>query len=780
MLTLKNIVKIYQSKALEVTALKGINLSFREKEFVSILGPSGCGKTTMLNIIGGLDRYTDGDLIIDGISTKTYQDKEWDTYRNHRIGFVFQNYNLIGHLSVIENVALALTLSGSSREIRLEKAKEVLIDVGLEDQLYKKPNQLSGGQQQRVSIARALVNDPDILLADEPTGAIDSKTAEIIMNLLKKISRKRLVIMVTHNPELAHTYSDRIITMLDGEVQEDTAPSKDKVLNEAFETNQKTAMKYFTALGLSFKNLLTKKIRTIITAFAGSIGIIGIALILSVSNGFQIYIGEVQQELLSAVPITIDEQTLILPDTLPTGPPIFNDNNPAPLFPDDLFVTPFTPVERTSNYTHFNVLTDEYMTHLDNLDASLYQEMTYNYDIDPLLIRQVGDSYQRIFSGSIQMRQLNVDEKPLLENQYDVLSGRYPDSDALEMVIVVSNRNQLRDFVLENLGFVDDQDQLLDEITFETLSNLAFKLVHSGIYYEQREDGYFYTNARDAYLHPDAIDINIVGILRVKEGVDTPILREGFGYSQAVSQYILDNSFDASIVEALEANLIEGNITGTYHRVTSDDTYDSKNQLIDDIQRLGGRQFPSNITIYANDFEAKELIAAYLSSYNDEFEDDEFYLKIIHTDFTQTFTSYLSQIVNNITLLLVGLSGISLLVSSVLIGIITYVSVIERTKEIGILRAIGARKKDITRVFNAETIIIGFLSGTFGIGVTLIINPIINGIIENLAEIQNLSVLNPLTGLLLIVLSIALTLIAGFIPAKIASRKDPVVALRTE
>ncbi len=780
MLTLKNITKVYESKTLKVDALKGINLSFRTKEFVSILGPSGCGKTTLLNLIGGLDRYTDGDLIIDGISTKTYHDKEWDTYRNHRIGFVFQNYHLIQHLSVIENVALALTLSGSSRETRLNKAKHALIEVGLEDQLYKKPNQLSGGQQQRVSIARALVNDPDILLADEPTGAIDSKTAEKIMNLLKAISKNRLVIMVTHNPELAKTYSDRIITMLDGLVTEDSMPSEGEQQADAYEMNPKTAMRYVTALGLSFKNLLTKKVRTIITALAGSIGIIGIALILSVSNGFQLYIRDVQQELLSAVPITIDETTLVLPDTLPTGPPIFNDNNPAALFPDDSFVTPFTPVERTSNYTHFNVLTNEYMTYLEKLDNTLYQEMTYQYDIDPLLIRQVNESYQRIFSGSIQMRQLNVDEIELLENQYDVLSGRYPNRDALEMVIVVSNRNQLRDFVLKNLGFVDEKDQLLEEVSFETLSNLTFKLVHSGIYYEEGGDGFFDTNAKDAYLHPDAVEMNIVGILRIKEGVETPLLREGFGYSQAVSDYILENSAHAPIVEALEASLAEGNITGTYQRVTRDDTYDSRNQIITDIHRLGGTQFPTNITIYANDFEAKESIAAYLSAYNEQFEDDEFYLKIIHTDFTQTFTSYLSQIVNNITYLLVGLSGISLIVSSVLIGIITYVSVIERTKEIGILRAIGARKKDITRVFNAETIIIGFLSGTFGIIVTLILNPIINGIIENLAEIKDLAILNPATAILLIVLSVALTLIAGFIPAKIASRKDPVVALRTE
>ncbi|MGA0351788.1 MAG: ATP-binding cassette domain-containing protein [Acholeplasmataceae bacterium] len=780
MLILKDIVKIYQSKDLQVTALKKINVSFRDKEFVSILGPSGCGKTTLLNLIGGLDRYTEGDLVIDGISTKTYGDAQWDTYRNHRIGFVFQSYHLIGHLSVIENVALALTLSGTSREERLEKAAAVLKDVGLEDQLQKFPNQLSGGQQQRVSIARALVNDPDILLADEPTGAIDSKTAEKIMSILKEISKTRLVIMVTHNPNLANTYSDRIIKILDGEVLEDSHPLVESEIEENIETNQKTAMSYMTALGLSFKNLMTKKIRTLITAIAGSIGIIGIALILSVSNGFQIYIGSVQQELLSAVPITIDEQTIVLPDSIPTGPPIFTDTNTAELFPSVPFVTPYTPVQQISNYTHFNVLTEDYMTYLEQLDSTLYQELTYDYDIEPLVIREIDGSYRRISSGSIQMRQLDVDEEALLDAQYDVLYGRFPDSDALEMVIVVSDRNQLRDFVLENLGFVDDEDQLLDEILFDDLVNLTFKLVHSGIYYAQGEDGYFYANAEQAYMHEEAVNLNIVGILRVKEGLDNEVLREGFGYSQAVSQYVLSNSMDASVVQALEASLEAGGNEGPYTSVFSDDTYQSKSDVVNVIQWLGGSQFPSQITIYANDFEAKETISAYLSAYNDQFADDEVYMKIIHTDFTQTFTSYLSQIVSNVTLLLVGLSGISLVVSSVLIGIITYVSVIERTKEIGILRALGARKKDITRVFNAETMIVGFLAGSIGIIVTVILNPIINGVIANVADIRNLSVLDPVTGLLLIVLSIALTLIAGFIPAKIASRKDPVVALRTE
>jgi putative ABC transport system permease protein len=775
MLELIKIKKIYPLKSNDVMALKDVTLTFREKEFVSILGPSGCGKTTMLNIIGGLDRYTEGDLRIDGISTKAFKDPDWDQYRNHRIGFVFQNYHLIPHLSVIENVALALTLSGETKSIRLEKAKKALVSVGLSDQLLKKPNQLSGGQQQRVAIARALVNDPDIILADEPTGAIDSKTSEMIMTLLKEISTTRLVIMVTHNPDLAKHYSDRIIEFLDGEVISDSKPHNTKANDEQIHVKKKTAMSYLTALSLSLKNLLTKKIRTVITAFAGSIGIIGIALILSISNGFQLYITNVQQELLSAVPITIEEQTLILPDTLPTGPPIFEDTNTAPLFPNGLFVTPYTPVQQISNYTHFNVLTEDYMSYLEGLDASLYQDVTYRYDVEPFILRELDGAVRRVSSGSIRMRQLNTDNPELIASQYDVLYGRLPQDDALEMVIIVSNRNQLRDFILNNLGFEGEE-----EILFEDLVNMDFKLVHSGIYYQQDENGKFYSDANIAYTSDEAVKLRIVGVIRIQEGVDSELLSEGFGYTQAVIDHILDVSEDAPIIAALQANLDAGGTEGPYLSVFDDSTYTRRSDVINLLQYLGAKQFPSRITIYANDFAAKEDVAAYLSAYNDDIPDSEVYRKIIHTDFTQTLSSYLSQIVTNITYLLVALSGISLLVSSVLIGIITYVSVIERTKEIGVLRAIGARKKDITRVFNAETMIIGFLSGSLGIIVTMILNPIINRLIENLAEIKNIAVLNPLTAIILILLSIALTLIAGFIPAKIASRKDPVVALRTE
>ena len=772
MLILKDISKIYTLKNQEVHALKHVSVAFEKKGFVSILGPSGCGKTTLLNIIGGIDQYTDGDLIIDGISTKLFKDKDFDAYRNHHIGFVFQNYHLIKHLNILDNVALSLSLSGASKEDRLDQAIKVLKEVGLEDKLYNKPNELSGGQQQRVAIARALVNNPSIILADEPTGAIDSKTALPIMELLKRISKDRLVIMVTHNPELALEYSGRIIEFLDGEIVKDSQPAEFKT-EEPKAFIIKSAMAFKTAIKLSFKNLLTKKIRTLIVAFSGSIGIIGIALILSISNGFNIYIQNIQRELLSSVPITIERQTLVLPDFLPTGPPIFTETNKAPLFPTLPFVYPFTPVQRISNYTHFNVLTDEYMTYLNNMDSTLYADISYNYQAEPLIILKEENSYRRVSANAIRLQALNTNNVDLIESQYDVLAGRFPDETQKEIVIVVSSRNQLRDFIFDNLGFDDE------EVSFNTLLSLQLKLVHSGIYYVKQNNGFFTGAPEASFNHVEASDVNIVGILRIKEGIDTPLLSEGFGYTKALMSYVLTESKDAEIIQAFKLSLIEGG-DGPFKSVYNNSVYDRRIDVTNELNRLGDTQFPSKITIYPNDFETKTGVANYLNRFNDQFSEDETFKKIIYTDFTQTFTSYLGQIVTNITLLLVGLSSISLLVSSILIGIITYVSVIERTKEIGVLRALGARKKDISRVFNAETLIVGFLAGTIGIIITLLLNPIVNFVISSLADINNLSILPVQTGLYLILLSIALTLIAGFIPAKIASRKDPVVALRTE
>lgn len=772
MLEIKDISKTYILKHQRVDALKHVSLSFDSQGFVSILGPSGCGKTTLLNIIGGMDRYTSGDLVIDGVSTKGFQDRDFDAYRNHHIGFVFQQYFLIKHLNVLDNVALSLSLSGQSKEIQLEKAKKVLKDVGLEDKLYNKPNTLSGGQQQRVAIARALVNNPKIILADEPTGAIDSKTSEPIMKLLKEISKTRLVIMVTHNPLLASEYSDRIIEFLDGEVIQDSNPKMIETQSPKRATI-KSAMSFIMALKLSFKNLTTKTLRTLIVAFSGSIGIIGIGLILSISNGFSLYINDVQKDLLSSVPITIDRQTIVLPDLIPTGPPIFTETNNSPLFPTLPEIYPFTPTPRVSNYTHFNVFNDTYMEYFTELDNTLYEDITYQYDAEPLIILNEEDTYRRISANSIRLTQLKTDSNNLLESQYDVLEGRLPNDDALEMVIVVSNRNQLRDFILTNLGFDDDV------ISFDEILSLSLKLVHSGIHYTIQPSGYYSSNAENSFHHPDAVDIQIVGILRVKESVENPILQEGFGYTSKVINHVLESSTDAPIVKSLEL-ILETYSEGPYPSVYNDNMFERRVDVQNEINRLGGKQFPSNITIYPKDFESKLAITTYLNAYNDQFNENETFKKIIYTDFTQTFTSYLGQIVSNITLLLVGLSSISLMVSSILIGIITYVSVIERTKEIGILRALGARKKDITRVFNAETLLVGFLAGSIGIISTLLINPIVNNVIENLADIKNLAILETSTALYLILLSVVLTLTAGFIPAIIASRKDPVVALRTE
>jgi len=550
MLVLKDISKIYTLKNQKVEALKHVSVSFESRGFVSILGPSGCGKTTLLNIIGGIDQYTSGDLVIEGISTKVFKDKDFDAYRNHHIGFVFQNYHLIKHLNILDNVALSLSLSGASKENRLESAIKVLKEVGLEDKLYNKPNELSGGQQQRVAIARALVNNPSIILADEPTGAIDSKTARPIMELLKIISKDRLVIMVTHNPELALEYSERIIEFLDGEIVKDSKPVQAKK-EDPKTFMSKSAMAFNTAIKLSFKNLLTKKIRTLIVAFSGSIGIIGIALILSISNGFNIYIQNIQTELLSSVPITIERQTLVLPDFLPTGPPIFTETNTMPLFPTLPFVYPFTPVERISNYTHFNVLTDDYMNYLNNMDPSLYADIAYNYQAEPLLILKEDSSYRRISANAIRLQALNTNNVNLIESQYDVLAGRYPDDTKKEIVIVVSSRNQLRDFIFDNLGFNDE------EVSFETLLSLELKLVHSGIYYVKQSNGFFTGAAEASFNDLTSADVSIVGILRIKEGIDTPLLSEGFGYTKALMSYVLTESRDSDIINSLKLSLVE-------------------------------------------------------------------------------------------------------------------------------------------------------------------------------------------------------------------------------
>ncbi|TVP86460.1 MAG: ATP-binding cassette domain-containing protein [Acholeplasmataceae bacterium] len=776
MLRLKNISKSYDLGTRVVDALKGINLAFREQEFVAILGQSGSGKTTLLNVIGGLDRYSDGDLEIDRVSTKRYKDADWDTYRNHRVGFVFQNYNLIAHISVLQNVELALTISGVGPKERRNRATKVLEQVGLADQLDKKPNQLSGGQMQRVAIARALVNDPNIILADEPTGALDSKTSIQIMDILKSISKDKLIILVTHNPLLAETYSDRIIKLLDGEVIADSKPHASQDELSMKEKRKQTAMSFSTALKLSFNNLFTKKIRTIITAVAGSIGIIGVALVLSLSNGFGRYVNNVQTDLLASLPITIDRTTTVLPtNVLNFGQTRMPDREG--LFPETDFVTPLVPTSNINVYTHANIMTQDYIDYIQALDSNLYDDITMTYSVSPVFLRMRPDeTVHHISNSAFRINELAADNPEYLLTQYDILAGEFPEPDSFDAVIVVNSRNQLLDSMLNALGFPGQNI----EVPFEDLLGMTFKLVNNDIYYVKNEDTGLYQPRLSAYHDEAAIEVRVVGILRVKEDAASSILSMGIGYTSLLTRYVLDTARDSQVVQAQLEAFTTGEDTGTYVNVINGNPI-TRAETLSRLTSLGAPQFPNRITIYPKSFEAKDAITTYLRDYNDRFDQElERHLFIIHTDVSETVTGVLGQMIRTITIILVAFAAISLFVSSLMIGIITYVSVIERTKEIGVLRSIGARKIDITRVFNAETMIIGFTAGTFGVLATYAMNPLINIVLHGITGARGIASLNVLPAFLLIMVSVALTLIAGLIPATIASKKDPVVALRTE
>jgi len=755
MLTLKNITKNYVIGELVVRALRGINLSFRDKEFVAILGPSGCGKTTLLNIIGGLDRYTTGDLLVDNTSTKEFKDLDWDAYRNMRIGFVFQNYNLISHISVIQNVELALTISGVSAKERKERAKEVLIQVGLEDQLYKRPNQLSGGQMQRVAIARALVNNPNIILADEPTGALDSKTSTQIMELLRSISEDKLIIMVTHNSAIAERYSNRLINLLDGEVISDTKPYTEKEEPLKKEKKTRTSMSFPTALKLSWNNLITKKVRTIITAIAGSIGIIGVALVLSLSNGFSNYISKLQLDTLAGYPVRINEFSFIIPQ----GPPVEDEGDV--LFPATQFLLPYDEPE--PNFIQ-NTITEDYVDYVKELSSTGWtSDLQFYYRVNPnFLFKNDEDVISVISAPQIGFRQLEANQDFILQ-QYDLLYGAYPSDGSLEVVLIVDKYNRLPIEVTNALGFGTNA------INFQDIVNLTLKLVPNDLYYQKLSDSVYFLNPDFAGMYDDVDSrtITISGILRVKDTVESEILDPGIAYTTDLTEYLLDSS-ESSMIVADQLNSPTKNI------LTQQNILD-ENALKSWIQFLGGTREVISIDIYPVDFEAKDNITKYLDDWNLDHTE-----QIVYTDLADIISSFTDTLINSISYVLIAFASISLFVSSIMIGIITYVSVVERTKEIGVLRSIGARKKDISRVFNAETLIIGFVAGTFGVLITFLLNPIINQVLYKFTEVRNISELEILSALLLILVSMSLTLIAGLIPARIASKKDPVVALRTE
>jgi putative ABC transport system permease protein len=785
MLELKNVVKNYYVGDMVIEAVRGVSVKFRKNEFVAVLGPSGCGKTTLLNIIGGLDRYTSGDLIINGRSTTKYKDYDWDSYRNHSVGFVFQNYNLIPHQSVLKNVELALTLSGVSKAKRRKMATEALEKVGLGDQLHKKPNQLSGGQQQRVAIARALVNDPDILLADEPTGALDTKTSVPIMEILKEISKDRLIIMVTHNSQLAEKYASRLIRLLDGKIVSDDNPYEGtaEVLEEAKpkkakkKEKQKTAMSFLTALALSLNNLVTKKTRTLLTAFAGSIGIIGIALVLALSNGFQGYINKMQADTLASYPIVITETSVDFTAF---------QNRPSRTelkkYPDGDVVYVNKIMERLNNLIIFNEITEEYIDEvIKTIDPSLYNGISYLNSVrlnvykektfqDITFYQPVRTTSDNMMSGSIW--QELIDNTDFVGSQYDVLAGRFPESHD-ELVIVVDQYNQITDMVLMALGMLDTTAPV-DQYKFDEILGTKFHLIYNDALYSFTGTHFVTNNITKAIAEDDekSLELEVVGIVRLNSETEIGSITGTVGYLSSLTDHVLEKSLNSEIVNWQIENENIDVFTGNPF------TENPEEERYENLKKLGGVATPTTINIYPVDINAKEKIKEHLDAYNAAQTEEAD--KVIYTDLIEVVISSISTIINIISYVLIAFTAISLFVSSIMIGIITYISVLERTKEIGILRSIGARKKDISRVFNAETIIIGFTAGIMGIGITLLFTIPINIILHRLVEISNIAKLNPLHGVMMVVISMALTLIAGFIPARIAAKRDPVIALRTE
>lgn len=876
MLRLQNIVKEYASGDTTVTALKNVTVTFPETEFVAILGHSGCGKTTLLNIIGGLDGYTSGDLTINGRSTKEYKDADWDAYRNHSVGFVFQSYNLIPHQTVLANVELALTLSGVSKAERRQRAVDALTRVGLENQLHKKPNQMSGGQMQRVAIARALVNNPDILLADEPTGALDSETSVQIMEILKEIAKDKLVIMVTHNPELAQQYATRIIRLKDGEIISDTAPCEipESEPESVPKKKLKTSMSFFTALSLSFHNLLTKKARTFLTSFAGSIGIIGIALILSMSNGVQAYITSVEEDTLSNYPIAIEETSVDFTDMMAA---MMGNNTETKEHPKDkiysnnvLSQMANTMVEKITknNLKDFKAYLEKPETGMKNYVSDIqYQYATtmnlYKVEengdflqINPNdILEQMGYSEMMTeMSASSPMSNTNVwqqllENDELLEKQYDVIAGHMPEN-AHQVVIVVDENNEISDYTLYSLGLMDPDEvgKFMESAmkgetyqvepvsySYEELLSQRFKLMINTDCFQKQKDIWVDKSTDERYVKKaleNAVEIEVCGILRPSEDAVAASVTGSVGYTAALMEKLIGKINDSQIVKEQKEHPKTDIFTGlafpkegesvqtvTFTSLSDVQTYiaalpekeqakasgmlaqmqqsgmpeqeivamfqTSVNSQVttatyeDNLLKMGAAdlEHPAVINIYPKDFESKEAIADLITAYNDKAKESDV---IQYNDYIGLMMSSITTIINAISYILIAFVAVSLVVSSIMIGIITYISVLERTKEIGVLRAIGASKKDISRVFNAETLIIGFVAGALGIGITLLLTIPVNSIIQHFTDIAGAAKLPAVGGAILVAISMILTLIAGLIPARIAAKKDPVVALRTE
>ena len=868
MLKLQNIKKDYITGDTAVHALKGVSIEFRKSEFVSILGHSGCGKTTLLNIIGGLDRYTDGDLFINGKSTKTYKDRDWDNYRNHSVGFIFQSYNLIPHQTVLSNVELALTLSGVSKQERRKRAEDALKKVGLGDQLVKKPNQMSGGQMQRVAIARALVNDPEILLADEPTGALDSETSVQIMELLKEISKDRLVIMVTHNPELAKQYSTRIVRLLDGNITDDSDPYGGEETAKAEKAESKRpSMSFLTALSLSLNNLMTKKARTFLTSFAGSIGIIGIALILSLSNGVNAYIQKVEEDTLSSYPITIEQTGMdvsrLVKDLMGKNEAP-EDRERNKIYSNNIMTEMMTTMVNGISENNLELLkayiekTPEFESNTSEIEykystvMNIYDEKGNRVNPNTVFTTVFGESaaQSQQYSGMSSFSNTEVwtrlfDNSEFLEKQYDVIAGRMPEK-YNEIVLAVDKNNQISDYTLYSLGLKDVKEleemmkkaqngekiEPTEEVTYsyDDILNLKFKLLCNTDYFEKSENGTWVNKTDDELFVQSQLaklgeDITVVGIIRPAEGSVANDTAGFVGYKSELMEHLINKVNDSEIVKAQKASPDTDVLTGLPFETNENMTYEelmayiaalpenehaeyaayteqmtaagmSNEQITErfnsaikaknssatyegnlSLMGVSDLKRPSVINIYPKDFEAKETVAELIDDYNSAAAENE---KITYTDYIGLMLSSVTTIINAISYILIAFVSISLIVSSIMIGIITYISVLERTKEIGILRAMGASKRDVSRVFNAETLIVGFSAGVIGILITLLLLIPINAIIGAITDISGLAVLPVAGAAALIIISMLLTLIAGLFPSKIAAKKDPVTALRSE
>lgn len=767
MLELKNITKSYKVGDVVTKALDDVSLSFREKEFVAILGTSGSGKTTSLNIIGGLDRYDSGDLIINGKSTKKFKDREWDAYRNNSIGFIFQSYNLISHLSILANIEMGMTLSGVSASEKRRRAVEALEKVGLKDHIGKKPNQLSGGQMQRVAIARALANNPDILLCDEPTGALDTATSVQIMDLIKEVAGDKLVIMVTHNPELAEKYADRIVKFSDGKVISDSNPydAHDK---ESDFSLKKTSMSFFTALKLSANNIRTKLGRTFLTSFASSIGIIGIALILSLSVGFQMQIDKFESDTLQQMPVYISQQSMNM--DAETMMQMGSEQEKYESYPDDKKIFLYDSMQDTMMHT--NIFTDEYLDYIDNIDKNLCKGVTYSRLVNMNMLRKDENKYVPVTAENLNFSAYplsfnNNDDNALMNEHYDVLAGNMP-KEATDIILVVDSKNRINKSVMKELGFDTNN---LTEINFEDIIGMEFKVIMNNDYYIKTEAGIysFNTDYDKMYNSADSLTLNICGIIRPSEDSAIANFSDGGGlaYNDNLAQFVIDNAKNSDIVKAQE----ESDVNVLSMEALDEET---KKQTI---AYLGGNETPFIIQLYPKDFESKDKMLEYLDKYNENLSEDD---QVIYTDMASMISGMSNGIMDGITIVLIAFAGTNLIVSLIMISILTYTSVLERTKEIGILKALGARKKDITRVFNAETFILGVASGLLGIIIAKLLTFPINEIIYSLTDLKNVAQLKISHSVILIAISTILTMLGGFIPARMASKRNAVDALRSE